>query len=79
MRAKDLVLIVGAVGGLVAGLGKIFVLANAVDVHDKKIEILEPAVAKHETKIEIIDERWDQIQKQIETINRKLDRGYNGR
>lgn len=74
MRIKDGVLIIGAVAGLIAGMGKLFVLANAVESNASRIAIIEPKVATHETKIAVADERWDQIQAQIQNINRKLDR-----
>lgn len=67
LRIKDLVLLVGAIGGILVGLGKVFVIANAV-------EAIEPIVRTHEKKLAVADARWEQIQNQIEAINRKLDR-----
>ncbi len=77
MRIKDVVLLIGAVGGLLVGLGKIFILAEAVKVNAEKVEKIEPEIRHMATKIAVADERWEQIQEQIKAINRKLDR--NGR
>lgn len=74
MRSKDLILIVGAVLGMLAGIGKLYVMADAVTVNAQRIDKMEPVVMSHETKIALNDERWMQIQRQIESMNKKLDR-----
>jgi len=74
MRAKDVILVVGAVGGLLAGMGKIFVLAEQVEIQEQKISAAIPTIYVLETRMAVNDERWAQVQLQLERINRKLDK-----
>ena len=74
MRFKDWVLIIGAVAGMVAGFGKMFVLANSVEIQQKKLDAIEPLIAIHTTQIAVNDERWSQIQSQLKEISRKIDK-----
>jgi len=78
MRVKDIMLLIGAVGGLLVGLGKFFVLAEAVKVNAEKVKEIEPEVRALSTRMAVSDERWEQVQEQLRIISRKLDRA-NGR
>lgn len=79
LRAKDLVLLVSTIAGLIVGAGKLLVIAREVEESKANIvaikSTIEPLVANHETRLAVSDERWKVIQQQVREINRKLDGG----
>lgn len=74
MRAKDWMLLIGSVIGLMVGLGKVFILANSTENNAARLAKLEPIVSSHETKFAVEDERWSQVQITLAQINRKIDK-----
>jgi uncharacterized membrane protein len=74
MRTKDIVLLAGAIIGLLLGLGKVFILADAVERNVKMLEIVEPRLDNHETRLSVNDERWGKIQEDIKFIKMQLNR-----
>jgi uncharacterized membrane protein len=74
MRTKDIVLLAGAIIGLLLGLGKVFILADAVERNVKMLEIVEPRLDNHETRLSVNDERWVKIQEDIKIIKIQIIR-----
>lgn len=74
IRAKDIVLLVGAISGMIAGVyhvyAKPFQLEARMDANEKRLEV---AVADHD-KITTLIEKMDNLSQAVARVEKKVDR-----
>lgn len=78
IRVKDIVLLVGAIAGLIVGLTKFyqmpFELQAAITRQEAELSRLMPMVDRHETQLAVIQAQYGAINVELQNINRKMNR-----
>lgn len=77
IRRKDWALLAGqviAIAGALGIVGKIYVIANTVELTAATVKEASPIIANHTTRLAVVENELPQILDQLKSINRKLDR-----